>query len=191
MTAGIPDHLFTRGPLPMTKEEVRVLTICRARLKPGLVVWDIGAGTGSLTVEAAIRTPGGRVFAVEQKEEGAGLIGENCRRFHVDNVTVITGRAPAVLTGLPAPDRVLVGGSGGELEDILAECALRMKPGGIVVVNALTVATLGRSLAILGDAPFTALDGLQAQVSRLDRLGGEWFFRAQNAVWIISAERGD
>lgn len=190
MTPGIPDPLFIRGAVPMTKEEVRALTICRSRLAPGLTVWDIGAGTGSLTVEAALCTPGGRVFAVERDEEGVALIRDNCRRFEVDSVTVIAGTAPHALDGLPAPHRVLVGGSGGKLKEILAVCAERMLPGGIVVVNALTVATLSAALDILQKTPFTGINGLQVQASRLEKLGRESYFRAQNTVWILSAGKG-
>jgi len=181
--------LFARGAVPMTKEEVRALTICRARLAPGQVIWDVGAGTGSLTVEAALLSPQGKVFAVEQKEEAVQLIRENCRRFDVTNVSVVLGRAPEALCDLPSPDRVIVGGSGGELPGILAFCAARLNPSGLVVVNAIAPATLTAALAVLGTHPFTELAGIQVQVSRLEQLGKEQFFRAQNAVWILCAQK--
>lgn len=149
----------------------------------------MGAGTGSLTVEAALLVPGGKVFAVEQKEEALRLVGENCGRFGVTNVYPVPGRAPEALLGLPPPDRVVVGGSGGALKEILAVCAQRLKPSGLVVVNAVTPATLSLTLACLSSPPFTCLTGIQVQVSRLESLGGEQFFRAQNPVWILSAQK--
>jgi precorrin-6Y C5,15-methyltransferase (decarboxylating) CbiT subunit len=188
-TPGIPDDDFIRGAVPMTKEDVRVLTVCRARLAPGLTVWDVGAGTGSLTVEAALFTPGGRVYAVERNHEGAALIEENCHRFGVGNVTVLQGEAPGALLPLPAPDRVFIGGSGGRLKEILAVCAENMAAGGIVVVNAITPSTMAAALEILALPPFSGLDGIYVQVSRLEALGKERFFKAQNGIWILSARK--
>jgi len=189
LLSGISDAEFLRGSVPLTKEEIRALTIRRARLAPGLVVWDIGSGTGSLTVEAALLVPGGGVVAVEREEEAAALTRENCRRFGVENVQFVCGEAPEVLSGLPTPDRVLVGGSGGMLQEILSICGKHLVPGGIIVVNALTPATLFTTLRVLAAPPFTALAGCQVQVSRLEKLGREYFFRAQNAVSILSARR--
>ncbi len=189
VTSGISDTEFLRGPVPMTKEEVRALTVRYARLAPGLVVWDIGAGSGSLTVEAARLVPGGCVIAVEREAQAVTLVRENCRRFGVENVRLVQGEAPAALSGLPRPDRVLVGGSGGRLPEILDCCGELLSAGGIIVVNALTPATLCSALNCLRLPPFAALDGRQVQVSRLEKLGGEYFFRAQNAVSILSARK--
>jgi precorrin-6Y C5,15-methyltransferase (decarboxylating) CbiT subunit len=173
----------------MTKEEVRALTVCRARLAPGLTVWDVGAGTGSLTVEAALFTPGGHVYAVERNLEGIVLIEENCRRFGVGNVTVLQGEAPGALMTLPAPDRVFIGGSGGRLKDILAVCAENMAAGGMVIVNAITPSTMAAALEILASPPFSGLEGIHVQVSRLEALGKERYFKAQNGIWILSAQK--
>lgn len=173
----------------MTKEEVRALTVCRARLAPGLTVWDVGAGTGSLTVEAAMFTPGGHVYAVERNHEGTALIEENCRHFGVENVTVVQGEAPGVLWQLPAPDRVFIGGSGGRLKEILAVCAENMAEGGIVIVNAITPSTMAAALEIMALSPFVGLDGIHVQVSRLEALGKEQYFKAQNGIWILSARK--
>lgn len=186
---GIPDSRFTRGNIPMTKEEARLFTVCRARPAPGLTVWDIGAGTGTLSVEMAHLVPGGRVFAVERTEEGVGLIRENCRRFALDNVTIIYGEAPEVLAGLPAPHRVLVGGSGGRLKEILAVCAKMLVPGGHIVLNALTPSTLSLGLKAFNAPPFLGAQGVLLHAARLEPLGGEVFFRSQNPVWILSAQK--
>lgn len=189
VVSGIPDADFLRGAVPMTKEEIRALTIRYARLAPGQVVWDIGAGSGSLTVEAARLVPGGCVVAVEREAQAVLLVQRNCQLFGVDNVRVVHGEAPAVLSGLPLPDRVLVGGSGGKLPEILACCGELLTSGGMIVVNALTPATLCASLSGLSLPPFAALDGRQVQVSRLEKLGSEYFFRAQNAVYILFARK--
>lgn len=173
----------------MTKEEVRALTVCRARLAPGQTVWDVGAGTGSLTVEAALFTPGGHVYAVERNHEGIPLIEENCRRFGVGNVTVLQGEAPGALLTLPAPDRVFIGGSGGRLNEILAVCAEKMIAGGMVIVNAITPSTMATALEILASPPYSDLNGIHVQVSRLEALGKERYFKAQNGIWILSARK--
>ncbi len=138
VTGGVPDDLFVRGKVPMTKEEVRVVCLAKLRLPAGGVFWDVGAGTGSMAVEAAILGRG-QVYAVERDPEGLDLIRANLDRFGLDNVHVVAGEAPDVLADLPDPDRVLVGGSGGHLTEILQEVNRRLKPEGVVVVPAITV----------------------------------------------------
>lgn len=187
--AGIPDSQFVRGSVPMTKQEIRALTMNRAKLAPGQIVWDVGAGTGSLTVEAALLTPGGQVFAVEKNAAALVLIGENCRRFGVEHVTVVAGEAPQALVDLPAPERVIIGGSGGHLAEILDVCAAHLLPGGVVTVNVITVHNLAVTLEKLGSPPFTGLDGVYLQTSRLNKLGKELFFRAENGVYVLSAQK--
>ncbi len=189
MTPGIPDNMFLRGSVPMTKADVRALTICRARLAPNQTVWEVGAGTGSVTVEAALRVPGGRIYAVEEKAEAAALTAENCRLFGTHNVTVVHGRAPEALLGLPRPHRVMVGGSRGELAEIIRLCGRELLPGGVIVVNAIRPATLQLALDVLSLPPFGTPEGVLVQVSGLERLGDGYHFRAQNPVWIICAGR--
>lgn len=189
LVPGIPDEAFERGSLPMTKREVRALTISAARLAPGLTVWDVGAGTGSLSVEAALFTPGGRVIAVEKNREGVLLIQKNSVRFGVSQIELIHGEAPQALIGLPAPERVLVGGSGGQLEEILAVCAKRLVVGGILVATIISPRNLVKVLDIFNAAPFSEPEGVFVQASRLERLGRENIFRAQNGVWIVSARK--
>lgn len=189
MAPGIPDEQFRRGKVPMTKRDVRTLTISRLQPEPSLTVWDVGAGSGSLTVEAALFTPGGEVFAVERSEDGCALIRENCGRFGVGHVTVVCGEAPAALIELPDPDRVMIGGSGGRLEEILKLCAGRLRPGGIVVLNLLTPRNLSCALEHLEKPPFTKPEGVYLQASRLDKLGREHYFRAENGVWVITAQK--
>lgn len=189
LVPGIPDDAFERGSLPMTKREVRALTISAARLAPKLTVWDVGAGTGSLSVEAALFTPGGRVIAVEKSPEGVLLIQKNSLRFGVSQIELIHGEAPQALCGLPVPDRVLIGGSGGRLEEIFAECAKQLVVGGILVATIIAPRNLVKILDAFNSAPFSEPEGVFIHASRLEKLGRESYFRALNGVWIISARK--
>lgn len=122
---GIPDRAFLSFPdRPglMTKREIRLVILGELALQPGQVMWDIGAGTGSVAIEAARLVRDGRIFAVEKTAMGIELIGQNCQRFEVTNVSAIAGAAPDALANLPSPDRVFIGGSGGNLGDILSAC---------------------------------------------------------------------
>lgn len=191
LTPGIPDTLFRREPgIPLTKEEVRVLTLAKARLFSGHIVYDIGSGTGSLTVEAALLVRPGLVYAIEKKPASMALTQANVRDFALDNVLTISGTAPQALTALPAPDRVLVGGSGGELAAILTVCWSRLKPGGRIVVNAVTWDTLRSGIE------WALTHGLTPEVTRIgvDRLtsvGEGRLWRSLNGVYVITIARSD
>ena len=117
---GIPDEEFIRGNVPMTKAEVRAVSLSKLNLSPHSVCCDIGAGTGSVTVEMAVAAYQGHVYAVEQIEEATALIRENCGNFHIGNVTVIPGNAPEALDNLPTLDAAFIGGNGGQLKEIVS-----------------------------------------------------------------------
>ncbi|MBX6378618.1 MAG: precorrin-6Y C5,15-methyltransferase (decarboxylating) subunit CbiT, partial [Clostridia bacterium] len=119
------------------------------RIGPDAVIWDIGAGTGSVAIEAARLAPRGHAYAIEKNAEDVANIRENVARFGVGNVTVVHGRAPAGLEAWPDPDAVFVGGSGGEMGDILAVAARRLRPGGRIVVNLATLENLSQALTTL------------------------------------------
>lgn len=188
VTPGLPDDLFCRNNVPMTKEEIRVLTLAKARLAPGQTLWDVGAGTGSLAVEAARLVFPGQVFAVERDEAALALLAANRRRWQVANMEIVPGEAPGALAGLPAPDRVLVGGSGGKLGAILEAAALRLQPGGIVVVNAVTHETLSNALSFFEEQGWET-EAVTVQVTKLVPAGGHHLWRANNPVTIIRAQR--
>lgn len=171
----------------MTKEEVRVLTLAKARLAQGQVVWDIGAGTGSLSVEAALQSPKGTVYAIERNPEGLDLIRANSIAFKLDNIVIVEGEAPEALGGLPAPDRVLIGGSGGRLEEILKVIKETIRPGGRIVLNAVTLETISLSLNLF-HILFKEVEMLQINCSRVAQMGGSHLLRGMNPVMIISAE---
>ena len=184
LTPGVPDHYFNRGQVPITKEEVRVLTLAKARLGPGMTVYDIGSGTGTLAMEAARLVAPAQVLAVEVNPEACNLITANSRTFGLKNVRVINGRAPAALAGLPPPQRVLVGGSGGQLEGILAACHEVLQPGGIIIINAVTVETLSTALAF-GYHRGYQVEAVAANLARLEPAGRYHIWRPLNPVYIV------
>ena len=127
---GVPDEAFVRGKVPMTKEEIRCVALSKLRLGETSVVYDIGAGTGSVAVEAARMAFRGHVYAVERNPEGLKLIRENQEALRAAGLTVVSGEAPEALEGLPAPDQVFIGGSGGRLSEILAAVLRKIRASG-------------------------------------------------------------
>ena len=187
---GLPDEAFLRGEAPMTKEEIRIVTLAKARIRPNGRVLDIGAGTGSLSIEAALLAPQGCVFAIERNEAALRLLAENKRRFACENLTVIAGEAPDALADLPAGqlfDAVLVGGSGGQLAAILSAAAARLAPGGRIVVNAVTPETTAAALAYFSEQHGFSYQGVCLQATRLRPVGRYHLHQAQNPVYIITA----
>jgi precorrin-6Y C5,15-methyltransferase (decarboxylating) len=168
---GLDEALFAqRKPEKglITKAEVRVLSLAKLRLFPGAVTWDIGAATGSVAVEAARLSRGGRVWAVEKNAEDCDNVGENALRFHTPSVLVLHGEAPGVLERIPQgddPDAVFVGGTAGRMDAILDAAKARLKPGGTIVLNTVTVENTAEALAWY---QASGLDWgfLQIQVSR-------------------------
>ena len=186
---GRPDGTFLRGEVPMTKEEVRSVSL--AKLRPGRdwVIYDIGAGTGSVAVEAALAAWQGQVYAIEQKREALDLIRENARRFGTDNVTVVPGEAPEALDGLPAPDGVFIGGSGGKLPEIL-EAVFAKNPKARVVLNAVTLETVAEAVACMKKWNLQEEEVVQLNVSRARRAGAYHLMEGQNPIYIISMTGG-
>ena len=185
-TPGWPDETFTRAEaVPMTKQAIRAQVLAKLAVRPGETVWDIGAGTGSVSLELAFANGGAPVWAVECLPEACALIRENRRRLGGWNVRVVEGRAPAALAGLPAPDAVFIGGTRGEMADILA-AVYRANPAARVCITAVTVETLAAAVAGL-----TAL-GRTAQVSQIGAAhtgeGKVHLFRAENPIFIITAQ---
>ena len=190
MKLGLPDAAFVRGKVPMTKQEIRILTLVKAQIGPRDIVYDIGAGTGSLSIEAARLAPEGHVYAVERKEEAIRLIEANGERFGLENLSVIEAEAPAGLENLPLADAVLIGGSGGHLASILDCVAGKMREGGRLVLNCITVQTLAAALDYLhAHETVYRYEAVQVQVSRLRRVGPYDMADAQNPVYIITCTK--
>ncbi|MCF0127965.1 MAG: precorrin-6A reductase [Pseudobutyrivibrio sp.] len=181
----LKDDDFIRGKVPMTKEEVRQLAICKLRLKPYSVCYDIGAGTGSVAVEMAKRDDTIKVFAMEQKSEAVSLIKENARKHQTGNITIIEGTAPEAMENLPAATHALIGGSSGKLTAILRKLAERADKVR-VVITAVTVETISQLPKILEEFEVEEEEILQLQASRAQKLGGYHLFKAENPVVICS-----
>ena len=184
---GLPDGVFQRGKVPMTKEEVRSLCIAKLRLEEHHTLWDVGAGTGSVSIEGCYAVPKGRVFAVERKAEAVALLEENKARFGLTNLRIVEGVAPEALEGLPAPDRVFLGGTAGNMEAIL-RLALEKNPRARVVVTAVTLETIGEAVRCFDALGFADADIVQIAATRTRRAGRYHLMDAQNPVWILSGE---
>lgn len=187
---GIADELFIRGDIPMTKQEVRVLAVVKAHIGEHDVIIDIGAGTGSLAIEAALMAKNGQVFAVEREAEGVKLIRANAARFEVNNLEVIEGFAPKALDGLPMADVVFVGGSGGHLADILEQADTLLSPGGRLIITAVTIETLHDAVKAMECAGGYQIEASGVQITRLRRAGSKNMFQALNPVYIIACTKG-
>jgi len=171
----------------ITKDEVRAVTIHKLRLPHSGVLWDIGAGSGSISLEAALLCPGLRIIAVEKEQNRINTIKTNIHRYNARNVEIIHGSAPDALVDLPAPDRVFIGGSGGSVADIVKLVAEKM-PTGIMVINAVTLETLNDSLTSLERNGFS-VEVSEVSVSRSKLVGGKRLMNALNPVFIVKGER--
>ena len=184
---GIPDGAFLRGEVPMTKQEVRAAILAKLAVTPSDTVWDVGAGTGSVSVELALAARRGRAYAVEYRDEALALIGENRARFGAWNLRIVSGKAPEALAALPKPDAVFIGGSGGRLREI-AEAALEMNPEARLCVSAIALETLSAALDVFKARGLDA-EVTQIAVSRARSSASLHLLLANNPVFLITACR--
>lgn len=185
-SSGIPDELFIRGDVPMTKQEVRAVALAKLRLTATDTVWDVGAGTGSVSIEAALVARAGSVWAVERNAAGVRLIRENADAFGCGNVHAVPGVAPEALVKLPVPDAVFVGGSAGELPSIV-EAALEKNSQVRLCVPCVTVETLTEACALLSGSRFKGFEACQVSAARAEAVGSHHLMKAQNPVFLVSA----
>lgn len=185
-SSGIPDELFIRGDVPMTKQEVRAVALAKLRLTTTDTVWDVGAGTGSVSIEAALVARAGSVWAVERNAAGVRLIRENADAFGCGNVHAVPGVAPEALAKLPVPDAVFVGGSAGELPSIV-EAALEKNSQVRLCVPCVTVETLTEACALLSGSRFKGFEACQVSAARAEAVGSHHLMKAQNPVFLVSA----
>jgi precorrin-6Y C5,15-methyltransferase (decarboxylating) len=185
---GLPDEAFDHEKGLITKAEVRVLTLAKLRLTGGCVMWDIGAGSGSISVEAALLFPSGHVFAIERSSQRMSQLKKNVRKFHVGNVIPVLGDAPKALLGLPSPHCIVVGGSGGKLGDIISYCKGVISPKGRIVINVATAETLSLGLSLFDQRSWT-VDATLVTIARMHQVGSRHGFQALNPVFIIDAEK--
>ena len=185
LTHGKTDAAFIRDKVPMTKEEVREVSICKLRLHKDAVLYDIGSGTGSIAMEIAGLSDDIHVFAFERKEEAVCLIKRNKKKFQADNVSVILGEAPESFAGLPAPTHAFIGGSGSRLREILS-ALVRLNPNMRVVINAVSLETICEIKEILSQYPVEQEEIVQMQVSRAKMVGEYHMMYSENPVWICA-----
>lgn len=185
---GIPDEYFIRGKVPMTKEEVRAVTLSKLRIETDSKVLDIGAGTGSVTIEAAFQAKKGTVYAIEKNAEGIDLIKSNADAFGLNNIVVKEGIAPDDCDfGGVAFDRIFMGGTSGRMNQILEWCKVRLSEDGRVVVNTITIENTYKAIQALKDLNYENIDVAQVQVSKGRFVGSVTMMESNNPVYIISA----
>ena len=190
---GLPDASFEqRHPDKglITKNEVRAVSLARMQLRADSVVWDIGAGSGSVGLEAARLCREGHVYAIEKNEDDAAIGQRNRHATGLSNHTLVHGKAPAGLEAWPDPDAVFVGGSGGELAELITLILARLKPGGWLVMNFVTIENLGAAVEALKLAG-ASWDVLQLQASRSKPILHMHRMAAENPVWIVCAQAKD
>ena len=187
VTHGMEDELFIRGSVPMTKSEVRSISLSKLCLEKDSVLWDIGAGTGSVSVEAARLMADGMVFAIEKNPEGAALIRQNMLQFKTPNVRVIEGEAPQALEDLPAPTHAFLGGTSGNMERIL-QLLIEKNADVRIVINVIALESLGEALRV---AEKLELDTqvVCVNTARAREVGRYHMMMGQNPVYVISCRR--
>ncbi|MDE5096903.1 MAG: precorrin-6y C5,15-methyltransferase (decarboxylating) subunit CbiE [Trichodesmium sp. St16_bin4-tuft] len=193
---GIPDNYFLSyddHPGLMSKREVRVLILAELSLQPGQIIWDIGAGTGSVSVEIARLCSSSIVYAIEKTAVGTSLIEENCRRFQLKNVVSLHGNAPEILHHLRSPHRVFIGGSSGKLRNILGVCGIRMLPEGVIVLAFTTLENLHTAISWVEERRRSDRSWsyrlLQVQLSRSIPVANLTRFNPLNPVTIMIVKR--
>ncbi|MBP1752405.1 MAG: precorrin-6Y C5,15-methyltransferase (decarboxylating) [Geobacteraceae bacterium] len=187
---GISDEEYHTAKKLITKQEIRAVTLAKLKLQNDLVVWDIGAGSGSVSIETGNLIPNGKVFALEKNPQYLSFLRENLKKFAAKNVILVEAYAPEGLDDLPDPDRVFIGGSGGMLEDIIEAVDRRLKPEGVIVLNAVTLDTLTKSVEFLEDHGYT-VEVVCINVAKTRGLTEYKMFEAHNPVYIISAWKGE
>ena len=185
-THGLPDDAFIRAKTPMTKQEVRAAVLAKLAIQPDDILWDVGAGTGSVSVEMALAASEGQVYAAECDPDACELIAQNRAKFAVQNLHLTKGTAPAALAGWPAPDAVFIGGSKGNL-DTIVEAALAANPAVRLCISAIALETLQQAVAALTVRGLTA-QVTQISVSRTKTAGELHLLMANNPVFLITRE---
>jgi precorrin-6Y C5,15-methyltransferase (decarboxylating) len=185
---GIPDHCYVHENGLITKSEIRAITLSKLQLRPDHVLWDLGAGSGSVSIEAALLVHRGKVLAVEKKPERVRQIEINKRRFGIKNLEVVEATLPDGLAHLPQPDRIFIGGGGRDLKKIIDASVAYLKPEGRVIINTVIIPNLTTAMEGL-KALGCQTEMVQVQISRSQTMPWAERLQAQNPVWIISARR--
>lgn len=188
-TPGLPDEAFQRGEaVPMTKREVRCCALSRLELTADAVCWDVGAGTGSVSIEMALLARRGKVFAIERNEGALALLEENRRKFHVSNLEIVPGKAPEACRELPSPTHVFIGGSAGNLREIVS-LVLEKNPAARLVMTAVTLESAAEMTGVMKDFGFTETDAVCLNAARSRAAGPYHLMTAQNPVYLFTLQR--
>jgi cobalt-precorrin-6B (C15)-methyltransferase len=190
-TPGIPDEEFERREdVPITKEEIRTLQISKARLCPGQIVYDIGCGSGSISVEAALQVESsGMVYAVDFDSKAVELTKKNLEKFGVSNVKIILGNAKEKISQLPEADAIFIGGTGGDTKEIIELCEDKLKSGGRIVIGTILIETLFSVLSCIDKLNFKSVDVTQITISKSRKTSTGTMMLARNPVTVISATK--
>ena len=188
-TPGIPDSMFARSEgVPITKEEIRAVQISKARISEGDTIYDIGCGSGSISVEAAIQAGReGVVLAVDRDPHAIRTTQQNCARFGLPNIRTFTGDALFTIPSLPEPDVILIGGTGGQTPAILEMCAGRLRPGGRIVIGIILIETLDSVLHTIQDMRLQDVDITQITILKSRHTSAGTMMLARNPVTVVSA----
>ncbi|MDR1547526.1 MAG: precorrin-6Y C5,15-methyltransferase (decarboxylating) subunit CbiT [Hungatella sp.] len=178
------DELFIRGDVPMTKSEVRAVSISKLELEPDSVLYDIGAGTGSVSIEASRYLTDGRVYAIEKKAEAIDLIKANKERFRASCLEIVEGAAPEALGGLEAPSHVFIGGTSGTMDKVLS-LVLKKNPKARIVINVIALESLAEILSWQKIHSVPA-EIVQVQISKGRQAGDYHLMMGQNPVYVVS-----
>lgn len=184
---GISDDEFTRGNVPMTKSEVRSVVISKLQIPQRGVCWDLGCGTGSVSVEMALSCCEGAVYSVDRSEEAISLTKANAVKFRCDNICAVSGNIPEALAELPAPDSVFIGGASGQIGAVLDEVYSR-NPEAVIVVTAVSLETLNEAVSEF-DKRGVSAQIVQLAVTRTKRLGSHTMLSAENPIFVITAHK--
>ncbi len=190
-TPGIPDEFFERTEkVPITKEEVRAIQLSKARLNPGQTVFDIGCGSGSISIEASIQVENsGKVIAIDYDSNAIELTKKNIKKFGVSNVSVIFGNAKEKILDLGTADVIFIGGTGGDTKEIVELCQDKIKPGGRIVIGIILIETLYAVIDILDKLKFDSVDITQVTISKSKKTTKGTMMLARNPVTIVSATK--
>jgi len=190
-TPGIPDEEFERvESVPITKEEIRAIQLSKARLNSGDTVYDIGCGSGSISVEAALQIGNdGKIFAIDVDSKATELTKKNLKKFQIDNVTVVEGNAKEKIQELPIANAIFIGGTGGDTKDIIEICQDKLEAGGRLVVGIILIETLFSVLSILEQLKFTSIDITQITIGKSRKTSTGTMMLSRNPVTVISATK--
>ena len=183
----IKDNEFIRGNVPMTKEEIRTISLAKLSLNEAETFWDIGSGTGSIAVQAAVSDKSLNIYAIEKNDEGIELIGNNIAKFKADNIKPIKAEAPDYPEDIEVPDAAFVGGSGGRLKEIVLDLKKR-NPHIRIVINAVTLETVSIIKELLEDDDIKNSEMIQLSVSRVQKIGAHHMLRAETPVYVSLIE---